>query len=139
MFSPTLFDDFYRANGWRIEASYFFEYFPYWHRGRFESSRWKIRRYQPGALDPLAYGGFGARQVALFVVATKLPGSTADRIPQQSWFARHAAELAAPAAPAPPLPAAARALDRLLVPLKGWKQRARRLLPRRLPPVVARY
>ena len=36
----------------------------------------------------LAYGGFGARQVALFVVATKVPGATAERIPQQSYFSR---------------------------------------------------
>ena len=28
MFSPTLFHDFYTANGWRIEAEYFFEFFP---------------------------------------------------------------------------------------------------------------
>jgi SAM-dependent methyltransferase len=139
MFSPTLFDDFYRTNGWRIEASFFFEFFPFWHRGRFESTRWKIRRYEPGVLDHLSYGGFRGRQVALFLVATRLPGSTADRIPQQSWFARHAAELAAPAGAAAPLPATWRALDRVLVPLKGVKQRLKRLLPRRLPPVVARY
>ena len=35
MFSPTLFHDFYTANGWRIEACYFFEFFPFWFRGRF--------------------------------------------------------------------------------------------------------
>jgi hypothetical protein len=139
MFSPTLFHDFYTANGWRIEASYFFEFFPFWHRGRFESGRWKIRRYEPGCLDHLAYGGFRGRQVALFVVATKLPGATGDRIPQQSWFARHAAELAPPGVPGPAPRPGARRLDRLLVPLKGAKQRLMRLLPRRLPPVVARY
>ena len=70
------------------KPSYFFEFFPYWFRGRFHSTPWKIRRYTPGCLDHLAYGGFGARQVALFVVATKVPGATADRIPQQSYFAR---------------------------------------------------
>jgi len=128
MYSPTLFHDFYSANGWRIESFYFFEFFPYWHRGRFHSTTWKIRRYEPGCLDHLAYGGFRGRQVGLFLVATKLPGATADRVPQQSWFARHLDD----AAPAP----AGGALPR---PLKLWKKRLERLLPRRLPPVVARY
>lgn len=128
MYSPTLFHDFYTANGWRIESFFFFEFFPYWHRGRFHSTTWKIRRYEPGCLDHLAYGGFRGRQVGLFLVATKLPGATADRVPQQSWFARHLDDTA----PAP----ADGALPR---PLKLWKKRLERLLPRRLPPVVARY
>jgi len=128
MYSPTLFHDFYTANGWRIESLYFFEFFPFWHRGRFHSTTWKIRRYEPGCLDHVAYGGFRGRQVGLFVVATKLAGATADRVPQQSWFARHAGEVAsAPADGALPRP------------LKLWKKRLERLLPRRLPPVVARY
>lgn len=134
MFSPTLFHDFYTANGWRIDAAYFFEFFPYWFRGRFHSNRWKIRRYTPGCLDPLAYGGFGARQVALFFAATKIAGATADRIPQQSSFARLPPRLAEgkeknPAGD-PPAP---------LLQLKEWKQRLKRLLPRRLPPVEKLY
>ncbi len=98
MFSPTLFHDFYADNGWRLEAEYFFEFSHYWHRGRFHAPPWAIRRYTPGCLDEVAYGGFGGRQVGLFVVATKLGGATADRIPQQSYFSRHAA------APRPPRP-----------------------------------
>jgi hypothetical protein len=145
MFSPTLFHDFYEANGWRIEAAYFFEFFPFWFRGRFHSTTWKIRRYTPGCLDHLAYGGFGARQVALFVVATKIPGATGDRVPQQSYFARfHGQRRAAPEAAVaigrPPggetkiAPA-----PLLLLKLKEWKQRLKRLAPRRLPPVEKRY
>lgn len=138
MFSPTLFHDFYTANGWRIEAFYFFEFFPYWYRGRFFSTPWKIRRYEPGCLDELAYGGFGPRcgnQLALFVVATKLPGATAGRIPRQSLFAR--------TPPAIQRQEGARG-DRiagasLLLALKRWKKRCERLLPRRLPPVLRRY
>jgi hypothetical protein len=71
------------------------------------------------------------------VVATKLPGATADRIPQQSYFARHAGRPRTAATA--PESGAEHALDALLVPLQGLKQRLRRLLPRRLPPVVARY
>lgn len=138
MYSPTLFHDFYATNGWRIDAALFFEHRPFWHRGRYWSAPWKIRRYQPGCLDTLAYGGFRSRQVGLFFVATKLPGATADRAPQQSWFARHLEP--ARTAPQPPLSPLARALDPwLLLPLKGLKKRLERLLPRRLPPVVARY
>lgn len=144
MFSPTLFHDFYSANGWRIEAEYFFEFFPFWFRGRFHSNRWKIRRYSPGALDHLAYGGFGARQVGLFVVATKVAGATADRIPQQSYFARFHEEMGTvPMSTEPP-----RALPRrrtgtvpilFLLLLKQLKRRLMRLRPRRLPPVEKCY
>jgi len=144
MFSPTLFHDYYTANGWRIEAEYFFEFFPFWFRGRFHSNRWKIRRYTPGCLDALAYGGFGARQVGLFVVATKVPGATAERIPQQSYFQRFhegmgtlsvasgtaRSSAGRRAGPVPVLP---------LLLLKQWKQRLTRLRPRRLPPVEKRY
>lgn len=139
MFSPTLFHDFYTANGWRLDAEWFFEFFPFWVRGRFDSPRWAIRRYEPGCLDHLAYGGFRARQVGLFVAATKVAGATGDRIPQQSYFDRfHAARAKEPEAVgagalgmAPP-PA-------WLRPFKWLRARLLRLRPRRLPPVVARY
>ncbi len=152
MFSPTLFHDFYTANGWRIEASYFFEFFPYWFRGRFHSTPWKIRRYTPGCLDHLAYGGFGARQVALFVVATKIAGATAGRIPQQSYFSRLPPRLGPAKTPGKPVtvtgfPSGSNGVGNpvtvtgfpILLKLKEWKQRLQRLLPRRLPPVEKRY
>ncbi len=139
MFSPTLFHDFYAANGWRIDAEYFFEFFPFWFRGRFHSTPWKIRRYTPGCLDHLAYGGFGARQVALFVVATKVAGATADRIPQQSYFARFHARPQPEARVTGSRAAWAASDSTLLLRLKEWKQRLKRLAPRRLPPVEKRY
>ncbi len=144
MFSPTLFHDFYAANGWRIEAEFFFEFFPYWFRGRFHSTPWKIRRYTPGCLDHLAYGGFGARQVGLFFVATKVPGATAERIPQQSYFARfHGGKMGTGTDFSVPFTDGA--LEKsvpvpiFLLKLKEWKQRLLRLAPRRLPPVEKRY
>ena len=135
MFSPTLFHDFYTANGWRIEAFYFFEFFSYWYRGRFFSTPWKVRRYEPGTLDALSYGGFGGRQVGLFVVATKLAGATGDRIPQQSLFARTPPALREPVSASSGRIAA----NPALWALKRWKKRLERLLPRKLPPVVRRY
>jgi hypothetical protein len=136
MFSPTLFHDFYTANGWRIEAFWFFEFFSYWYRGRFFSTPWKIRAYEPGCLDELAYGRFGppgGRQLALFVVAAKVEGATADRIPQQSLFARTPPRVATEAG------SGRVGADPLLLAFKRWKKRLERLLPRRLPPVVKRY
>lgn len=135
MFSPTLFHDFYTANGWRIEAFYFFEFFAYWYRGRFQSTPWKIRRYEPGCLDALAYGGFGGRQLALFVVARRLEGSTAHVVPQQSLFERSPPRVQ----PAAGGPGGAIAPNPVLLFLKRWKRRLARLAPRRLPPVVRRY
>lgn len=138
MFSPTLFHDFYTANGWRIESFYFFEFFSYWDRGRFFTTRWKIRRYEPGCLDELAYGGFGPRfgkQLALFLVATKLPDATADRIPQQSLFARTPPAVGAEASGH----GGRIAVDPLRLALKRWKKRLERLRPRRLPPVFRSY
>lgn len=135
MFSPTLFHDFYSANGWRIEKLYFFEFYSYWFRGRFRSTVWKVRPYTPGCLDDFAYGGFGAAQVGLFVVATKLPGATGDRTPQQSLFSRVPPRVIEQA-PTERMPAF---LERILLPLKYWKRRLKLLLPRRLPPPVRRY
>lgn len=137
MFSPTLFHDFYSANGWRLDAFFLCEFVAAWARGRFASGRWTIYRYEPGCLDELAYGGFGARQLALFVVATKTAESSADVAPQQSWFARHlpavgaAARLAAGGRVSAPSPF-----------LVGWKRlraAVARRLPRRMPPVHRRY
>jgi SAM-dependent methyltransferase len=134
MFSPTLFHDFYTANRWRLEAFYLCEFVAAWARGRFVSRPWTIYPYAPGVLDHLAYGGFGGRQLALFVVATKTAESSADVVPQQSWFARHlrAGETAPPprggAAPAP-----------WLVAWKRLRAAVVRRLPRRMPPVHRRY
>jgi SAM-dependent methyltransferase len=134
MFSPTLFHDFYTANGWRIEAFWFFEFFSWWHRGRFHTTTWRIRPYVPGVLDELAYGRFGppfGRQLALFVVATKAEGATGDRIPQQSLFARTPPRVAGAGEAAP--------ADTAPLALKRWKKRLESWLPRRLPPVVRRF
>jgi hypothetical protein len=163
MFSPTFFHDFYAANRWRIECEYLCQYFPYWHLGRLHSARWKIYRYQSGCLDHLSYGRFGGRQVAIFAVATRTAEATGDVVPQlgqyvESWqefdqrredpeavageragAAKGATLGARLAAWAERQFAAHPALSRAYLPLKGVKERLRRLLPQRMPPLVARY
>lgn len=158
MFSPTFYDDFYRANGWRIDTHLLCEYFPYWHRGRLYSAPWKIYRYEPGCLDHLSFGRFGGKQAAIFLVATKLEAATGDVVPQLGQFVRswqHFEEQRAdPTAAAGELPGetsglarlAERLFDRLpwlsrlYLPLKRLKERGRRrLLPPKMPPLVARY
>ncbi len=147
MFSPTLFDDFYRENGWRIDAAFFYEFAPYWHRHRFESAPWKIYRYTPGCLDSLSYGGMGAAQLALFFAVTKTAEARADVVPQQSYFRRFwpdaevaHAEQAVPAVDRALLEGPGyRPIDRLILPAKRFRAWLRRRLPRKLPPVYARY
>ena len=135
MFSPTLFADFYRENGWEIEAFYFFEFRSYWWRGRFRSTVWKVRPYTPGCLDDLSYGGFGGSQLGIFVVATRTAETTGDRVPQQSVFRRSPPKIASRSGS----PALASPVEAVLETLKYWKSRLLRPARRRLPPVVRRY
>lgn len=143
MFSPTLFSDFYTANGFAIEAFYFFDFLAYWVRGRFETTRWLIRRYEPGCLDHLSYGRFGNRQTGVFVVATKSEDSTGDAVPQQRFYRDLWQETGErepePKAASPVESAGSSALDPLLGASKRFREVTRRWGPKRLPPVVARY
>lgn len=85
---PTLFADFYTANGWEVEAQYLCEYTSYWYRDRLFTPRWDVYDYSPGALDGLSFGRYGGAQAANFVVARKLEGSTGDRTPQLGQYRR---------------------------------------------------
>ena len=159
MFSPTLFHDFHTANGYRVEYEYVFEFRPYWYRSRFRSPPSRIYRYTPGCLDHLSYGGFADQQLAIFMVATKTAQSRADVIPQQSFFGafweqeRRAARSATGRAGAGEQASLRdRLADRLWPHFRRspwlldlfllWKRVRRwvvRRLPRRMPPLVARY
>jgi hypothetical protein len=158
MACPTLFADFYDANGYRLESQYLCEYSPYWHRGRLHSAPWRVYQYTPGCLDHLSYGRFGGRQVGIFVVATRLEGATGNVTPQLGQYRRSwehfAAEGGAGSAGERPeeaqtagglrraLEARLEAwpwLDRLWLPVKRVKERLARLRPPRMPPLVARY
>ena len=157
MFSPTFFHDFYSANLYRIEYQYLCQYYPYWHRGRLYSAPWKIYRYEPGCLDHLSYGRFGGKQVAIFMVATKTKESTGSVVPQLGQFVRSWQEFEDkrhdPSAVAGEMGgqqrtlevfaerqfAAHPALSRAYLPVKRVRERLRRLLPRRMPELIARY
>lgn len=155
MFSPTLFWDYWSANGYSVDAGYWFEFEPFWFRSKFASPPWRIRRYVPGSLDGSSYGGFGRRQVALFFVATRLPGATSDVIPQQSYYQRFWSDEATERMDATRQKKLAESggvvarLEGALAPGSlgsrlwyGWKRLRNfvaQRLPRRLPPVDLRY
>ncbi|MEL7061609.1 MAG: class I SAM-dependent methyltransferase [Acidobacteriota bacterium] len=140
MFSPTLFADFYAANGWRLEGIRIFEYVSFWVRGVLHTGPWKVYRYTPGVLDHLSYGRFGNRQLGIFVVATKTAESTGDVRPQQSFYRDlwRRSDDGVPTASTTsgrdlPLPFA------LLKPWKRVRETIRRVGPKRMPPVDAVY
>lgn len=167
MVSPTLFADFYGANGWQVDSVYLCVYRPWWHRGRLHSDAWKVYRYTTGALDHLSFGRFGGRQAAVFAVATKSEGATGDVVPvlgqyAESWKLYEAArsgeagERAEIAAGQREVEGdgpgggglARRAerflerhprLDRAYLPVKRIKERLVRRLPQRMPPLVGRF
>ena len=134
-FSPTFFQDFYARNGWQIETFYLVDFLPVWLRGRLYAEPMIAHRYEPGMLDDLSYGRFGARQTGIFLVATKAEGATGDQVPQQGHYKQVWAG-GAGRGPAPKesteIPAL-RPWDPLLLHVKRWKERLRRHVPRRLP------
>jgi hypothetical protein len=154
MYSPTFFDDYYRANGYRIECFYLCDLLPCWHLGRLHSTRWKVYRYEPGCLDHLNYGRYGGGQTAIFMVATKTAASTGGVVPQLGQFVRSwqlyeqrrkDPEAVAGETRTEPFNAFERfmldhpRLSQAYLPVKLARERLRRLLPRRMPPLVARY
>lgn len=68
MFSPTLFHDYYTANGWNIACVYLVE-----QRDLRDRRPRRIYRYRPGALDDLSAGGMGRNPLLTFVAVEKTP------------------------------------------------------------------
>ena len=83
---PTLFADFYAANGYEIEAQYLCEYTSYWYNDRLFTPRMDVYDYTPGSLDALSFGRYGGAQAANFVLAKRLPESTGDAVPQLGQY-----------------------------------------------------
>ena len=83
MFSPTLFQDYYSANRWRILRHYFFQSYP-------DYNAWlKIYEYKPGALSAFAFsGGLNRAMCNIYIAAGKQPGATCDADVQQGMFLR---------------------------------------------------
>ncbi len=81
MFSPTLFQDYYSANRWRILSHYFFQHYPNY------KARWKIYRYNPGGLSAFAFSGMMNRTMcSTYFAAQKQPDATCDANVQQGMY-----------------------------------------------------
>ena len=53
-----------------------------------ERGQWTVYQYEPGVIDHLSYGGWGKKLLGIWFVAEKLPESTSETIPQQSFYTR---------------------------------------------------
>lgn len=81
MFSPTLFQDYYSANRWRIVSHYFFQHYPNY------QARWKIYHYKPGGLSAFAFTGMMNRAMcSTYFAAQKQPDTTSDANVQQGMY-----------------------------------------------------
>jgi len=81
MFSPTLFWDYYEANGFEFNSFKFFEYNKW---GNIQ--RWIAADYEPGCLRYVSGGGLPGGQYGIALTATKLEGSTSGVVPQQHRY-----------------------------------------------------
>jgi SAM-dependent methyltransferase len=84
MFSPTLFEDYYTANGFTVDSHVVFE-FTVNHNFNFFDPYY-LYRYTPGCLDHLSHKGLGRRPMGIFFVATKSAETTGEVIPTQRIF-----------------------------------------------------
>jgi hypothetical protein len=81
MYSPTLFYDYYTANGLEINRIYLVRQ-PWLER----YPRTDVFAYTPGCLRAISHGGLDDGGYQIFCVVTRKPDSTFDRIPQQSFY-----------------------------------------------------
>lgn len=82
MFSPTVFADFYGANGWDVHT---LQLFRYTHLAAVDP--WLVFEHRDPVLPQLAMGGFDSARYGVCCIATKVIGATGDRVPQQSAYA----------------------------------------------------
>ncbi len=84
MFSPTLFHDFYSANGWEIRDIKVARFHPQ----RQELEAPFFADYGPGLFDAVSAGGLGDGAYLTICVAQKLAASTSRVVPQQGYYRR---------------------------------------------------
>lgn len=82
MFQPTLFMDFYKANGWDINLFKVGQYTP-----NQETEPAFFADYEPHMFDAVSYGRMDNKLYISLCVAQKKPGSTANVIPVQGAYA----------------------------------------------------
>src|SRR6185437_8779109 len=80
MFSPTLFMDYLLTNGFSIQTFYFIRY------SLNSRKRWRAYAYERDSFRHFSIGSLDSRPYMNFVVATKIPGATIDKIPQQTFY-----------------------------------------------------
>jgi SAM-dependent methyltransferase len=83
MFSPTLFVDYYVANGFELPTLWIVV--QPWLRVR---PRVEIFEYLPGSLEAVNHGGLDGRGYQIFCVAVRRQQSTHSIMPQQSRYAK---------------------------------------------------
>ena len=82
MYSPTLFHDYYEANGFEIRKAYITEC-----TKKHDQDPWIIYDYKPGSIDHLSLGGWGGKKLlGIFFVAVKTKLSTSNVVPQQGMY-----------------------------------------------------
>jgi len=82
MFSPTLFWDFYTANGQTIVSCDLFRY----DLLTAKRARWQYGAYKPGTLRNVSSGGLGAGSWGIVAIIEKTSDPAGITIPQQGMY-----------------------------------------------------
>lgn len=83
MFSPTFFQDYYRANKFTVHSLNIIRHKPQ------PIYPWSISKYTPEKFLPFVYGGLDNSMYAIHCIAFKNPDSTFDQIPQQFHYTQN--------------------------------------------------
>ena len=83
MFQPTLFLDFFTANGWTVNSLQVAQYTP-----NQETEPAFFTDYVPGMFSAVSYGKLDNKLYTTQCIVTKTAESTGDRVPQQGLYAR---------------------------------------------------
>jgi SAM-dependent methyltransferase len=83
MFQPTVFQDYFAANGWIINSIQIAQTTP-----EQETEPPFFTDYEPGLFSAVSYGRMDNKLYATICIATKTADSTGDKIPQQGLYAR---------------------------------------------------
>ena len=92
MFSPTLFWDYYTANGVQLPRFDIFRY----RQPSDKKALWDFATYRPGSLDKKMFGGLGGGCFGLAIVAEKSAEIGEPVVPQQGLYSQAWAESASP-------------------------------------------
>lgn len=84
-FSPQLFHDYYKVNGYDVVDLKFVRQTT---RGEGETDPWMYCDWKPGCLDPISFGGLDQQPYMTAACARKTAASTWDRVPSQLTYAK---------------------------------------------------